>query len=81
MEYPNIVRDSLNPHADMLRELKHKCKWLTRLESIFIFCVSVPTVQQVAPEKSDSQQDDQQHQQHDHDHQWTQTAPRLVQVT
>ena len=25
MEYPNIVRDTLNPHADMLRELKLKC--------------------------------------------------------
>ena len=24
LEFPSIVRDSLNPHADLLRELKHK---------------------------------------------------------
>ena len=26
LEFPSIVRDSLNPHADLLRELKHKRK-------------------------------------------------------
>ena len=34
-EFPSIVRDSLNPHADLLRDLKHKCKLHSDISNIY----------------------------------------------
>ena len=34
-EFPSIVRDSLNPHADLLRDLKHKCELLRNISNIY----------------------------------------------
>ena len=38
-EFPSIVRDSLNPHADLLRDLKHKCKLQRCIETYLISTV------------------------------------------
>ena len=34
-EFPSIVRDSLNPHADLLRDLKHKCELHRDISNIY----------------------------------------------
>ena len=34
-EFPSIVRDSLNPHADLLRDLKHKCELQRDISNIY----------------------------------------------
>ena len=47
-EFPSIVRDSLNPHADLLRDLKHKCELHRDISNIYcphylhkyIYCIS-----------------------------------------
>ena len=47
-EFPSIVRDSLNPHADLLRDLKHKCELQRDISNIYFTIYSLCIVSTIS---------------------------------